>query len=77
MEKEATNISNSSPWLNAKYCIVCGSYIVNSTCKCSSGPKIFKLPIPAECEDFFWMDGSVKADLVYLQNTKAYENRKF
>lgn len=77
MDKEATNISNSSSWVNARYCAVCGVLITDFTCICSSGPRIMQLPIPAEHENYFWMDGSVKAELVHLQKTTGYEKRKF
>lgn len=77
MEKEINKVSKSSTWLNTNYCAVCGVLIADFSCKCINGPKIIQLPIPAEWEDFFWMDGSVKAELIDLQKTAGYENRKF
>ncbi|MFN3299837.1 MAG: hypothetical protein ACK41Z_06555 [Sediminibacterium sp.] len=77
MEKKINKILKRSTCLDVKYCAVCGVLIADFKCNCNSGSKIMQLLIPPEYEDFFWMDGSVKAELVHLQKTTAYENRKF
>lgn len=48
-------------------CIACNTPItVNLTCLCPESPTVLKLPIKEEHEDYFFMDGSVKAVPVKL-----------
>ena len=50
----------------ANLCAECGTSIIYFSCKCTDGPKVLKLPIPPEWEEYFWFDGSVKPVLVKL-----------
>jgi len=44
------------------YCFVCNTPITpDLTCVCAGSPTILKLPIKEEYEDYFFMDGSVRA----------------
>lgn len=71
MEKQLHKISNPSTSLNANYCAVCGVLISTFSCKCSGSPQIMQLPIPTEWEEYFWMDGSVKPNLISYENGKC------
>lgn len=71
MEKLLQEISNHSTLFDNKYCSVCGVLILGFSCKCSGIPQIMKLTIPIEMEEYFWMDGSVKANLISYENSKC------
>ena len=66
MDKLLHEIPKSVKSLSVQYCAECGAIIIGFACSCPDGPKVWKLPIPEEWEEYFWMDGSVKPILMKL-----------